>query len=132
MGIIFDIKHFSTHDGPGIRTTVFLKGCPLSCLWCHNPESQSQQPEMMYHASLCIACLECLKVCPQAAISQKNGNLLTDPEHCDLCGECVKVCFSGARELIGYQTSVAGILERNQKGYPFLRPIRWRSDLLRR
>ncbi len=119
MGIIFDIKHFSTHDGPGIRTTVFLKGCPLSCLWCHNPESQSHQPEMMYHANLCIACLECLKVCPQAAISQENGNLLTDPELCDLCGECVNVCFSGAREMVGYQTSVAGILEEIKKDIPF-------------
>jgi pyruvate formate lyase activating enzyme len=117
--MIFDIKHFSTHDGPGIRTTVFLKGCPLSCLWCHNPESQSSQPELMYHPSLCIGCLECLKVCPQAAISQNGGSLHTDQKQCDLCGECVKVCFSAARELIGSQPSVHEILKEIKKDISF-------------
>ncbi len=117
--MIFDINHFSTHDGPGIRTTVFLKGCPLSCLWCHNPESQSSQPELMYHPNLCIGCLECLSVCPQAAISQNGGSLHTDLNQCDLCGECVKVCFSAAREMIGSQSSVDDILKEIKKDISF-------------
>ena len=74
-GIIFDIKKFSIHDGPGIRTTVFLKGCPLSCWWCHNPESQRISREKLYAVSRCIGCGECLAVCPENAISQREIGL---------------------------------------------------------
>ena len=118
-GTIFDIKHFSTHDGPGIRTTVFLKGCPLACLWCHNPESQSPRPELLLRPNLCIACLACLEACPQEAIFLDRDFLITDRDRCDLCGVCVEVCHSGAREISGYEISVTELMKEIRKDIPF-------------
>ena len=99
-GLIFDIRKFSIRDGPGIRTTVFFKGCPLSCWWCHNPESQSPQPELVYHASRCLRCGECVAACPNQAIQMMDETLVTSA--LDLSGRPLfvyKVEFS--RDKIG-------------------------------
>ena len=96
-GIIFDIKNFSIHDGPGIRTTVFLKGCPLRCLWCSNPESQKARPELMTYPERCVGCGKCVEVCPTGAAKATQ----TIREKCIGCGKCVEVCESEARKLIG-------------------------------
>ena len=106
QGFIFDIKKFSIHDGPGIRTTVFLKGCPLHCQWCHNPESQLPGAELVLRGERCIRCGACVDVCPAGAISL-NGNLpLTDRSVCTRCGVCVEVCYADARELVGREITV--------------------------
>lgn len=98
---IFDIRFYSIHDGPGIRTTVFFKGCPLSCAWCHNPESQSFQPELYFHPNRCVNCGACALVCPEHAITQQDGKWVTDRSKCNVCGECVVVCYADARQIIG-------------------------------
>jgi pyruvate formate lyase activating enzyme len=115
-GIVFDIKRFAVHDGPGIRTTVFLKGCPLRCQWCHNPEGQSMEPELVLRESLCMGCGACVPVCPQGAISMKDDHAVTDREKCLACGACVEVCYTGARELAGQEMApheVMAVLERD-------------------
>ena len=87
-GTVFDIKRFSIHDGPGIRTTVFLKGCPLRCAWCHNPESQRREPQIMLRPSRCIACGACVDHCPESAIRWNGDGVLTDRDLCIECGTC--------------------------------------------
>jgi pyruvate formate lyase activating enzyme len=109
-GTVFDIRKYSVHDGPGIRTTVFLKGCPLDCWWCHNPESQSILPEPMLRPNLCIACDVCLAVCPQGAIRRDGDRLIWERELCDSCGECAEVCLAGAREMAGQAMTVSEVL----------------------
>ena len=89
-GLVFNIQRFSVHDGPGIRTTVFLKGCPLRCQWCHNPESMNPFPEITYHESKCIKCYECIEVCPTGAISRSQSGITIDREKCDECGKELK------------------------------------------
>jgi pyruvate formate lyase activating enzyme len=118
-GIVFDIQRFSTRDGPGIRTTVFLKGCPLSCWWCHNPESQKRQPELFYRANLCIACQACLEACPQGAISLTPQGVLTDPDKCTLCETCLEYCYSDARQVVGKVMNVAQVMGEIRKDLPF-------------
>ena len=100
-GIIFEIQRYAIDDGPGIRTTVFLKGCPLSCLWCHNPEGMHMDPELVWHEKFCTHCLKCVEACPQSAIQSINGRLITDRTCCNLCGTCVRICPASAREIIG-------------------------------
>ncbi len=118
-GIVFDIKKFSIHDGPGIRTTVFFKGCPLNCWWCHNPESQAVGLEMMFQAKRCIRCGACEAVCTQGAISQ-NGNLVfTDEEKCTLCGVCVESCYAEARETVGQEMTVAQVMAEIERDVIF-------------
>ena len=117
-GLIFDIKKYSINDGPGIRTTVFFQGCPLSCQWCHNPESQSYTPVLMYRVNRCVLCSECTKVCPQHGISL-NGNAATDRSKCKVCGDCVEVCYNGARELSGYRVSVDQVMVEILRDTPF-------------
>lgn len=90
-GIVFDIQRFSIHDGPGIRTIVFLKGCPLSCWWCCNPEAQTIKPIMMYQIDRCIHCGLCLSVCPQGALSAQNPGFI-DRNQCIGCGACANTC----------------------------------------
>lgn len=99
-GIVTDIQRFSVHDGPGIRTLIFLKGCPLRCPWCCNPETQLKEREIAFYEFKCIGCNNCFKVCPQSAILQ-TGNLRVDRSRCNLCGACVEVCPSGALKIIG-------------------------------
>ena len=111
-GIIFDIKRFATGDGPGIRSLVFLKGCPLMCKWCANPESQRTEPEIIYYRNKCTGCNKCVEKCPTQAIKhdQKYG-LIIDREKCTTCGKCMEVCYYGARELIGKDMSVSEVME---------------------
>ncbi len=118
-GTIFDIQHYSIHDGPGIRTTVFLKGCPLKCLWCQNPESQSHQPILFYHRNLCTGCGECQTACPQNAIIIKNGKSSTDRSRCDNCGECTLRCPNDARTMKGEVVSAAEVLKEVKKDAVF-------------
>lgn len=118
-GTVFDIKKFSIHDGPGIRTTVFFKGCPLSCWWCHNPESQNPQPELVFRESRCIRCRACLEVCGQGAISWDSDVIATDGGKCTLCGDCVEVCYAEARELVGQERTVAQVMEEVERDLPF-------------
>ena len=118
-GTVFDIKSFSIHDGPGIRTTVFFKGCPLRCWWCHNPESQSPAQELLLRPNLCIGCGACLDVCPQGAISKNGRGIVTDLEACSACGACVDVCYSDARVLVGKTWSVAEVLAAVERDRPF-------------
>lgn len=101
-GIVFNIQHYCVHDGPGIRTNVFLKGCPLRCLWCANPESNEVKPQLMYQAEKCVGCGACVAVCPRQAVSMSpDGRSVTDRQLCDNCGACAEVCKPKAREISG-------------------------------
>jgi pyruvate formate lyase activating enzyme len=117
-GRIFDIKKFSINDGPGIRTTVFLQGCPLACPWCHNPEGRPSTPVLMYRANRCAGCGECAAVCPSGAI-HLNGSVNTDRTLCTVCGACVEACYNGARELSGREVSLADVLAEVERDRPF-------------
>src|SRR6056297_3586528 len=99
--LIFDIRRYSISDGPGIRMTVFFKGCPLSCKWCHNPESQSQEVQKLYTASKCIGAQECIRVCPKDALRLTPEGIVTDYDACNLCGDCALACPSKAIEMSG-------------------------------
>src|SRR5512137_2731022 len=99
-GTVFNIQKFSIHDGPGIRTTVFFKGCPLRCQWCHNPESQESVRQLMLYPARCIRCGACVETCPQEAVTLDGPQAVTNLELCDQCGECIEGCYSGARELV--------------------------------
>ncbi len=114
-GTIFDIKKFAIHDGPGLRTTVFLKGCPLGCWLCHNPESQKFEPELMLRESRCDLCGDCIDVCAPIAISKNGTAVRIDRARCDLCGACADVCLSGAIEIVGREVSVEDVLEEIEK-----------------
>ncbi len=114
-GLTFDIHRFSINDGPGIRTTVFLKGCYLKCEWCHNPESQSFKPQLSFNPEKCINCFECVKICPNNAHKIKDNKHYVDWYLCDLAGECVKVCPSGALKIIGANTEVDVIITEVMK-----------------
>jgi pyruvate formate lyase activating enzyme len=120
-GTVFDIQRFSIHDGPGIRTTVFLKGCPLSCRWCHNPQGMSPGPQLAYRSSRCFGCGECVSLCLHAALSLDGGRAEIDRERCDSCGRCVAACVSGALEIIGRQATPAEVMELVARDQPFYR-----------
>ena len=118
-GIVFDLKRYAIHDGPGIRTTVFLKGCPLKCLWCHNPESWAPGPELYLRNSRCIRCGKCLQACVNKAITINNGKILTDPQKCSHCGACTEVCLADAREMIGKTFTVNNLMKEIEKDIIF-------------
>jgi pyruvate formate lyase activating enzyme len=118
-GIVFDIRRYSVHDGPGIRTTVFLKGCPLRCAWCHNPESQSPEPEIIMRTSRCLRCGACAEACPEGAVTLDGDGPVTDPARCERCGLCVDACFSGARELAGRELPVEEVMAIVERDRPF-------------
>ena len=102
-GRVFNVQRYSLHDGPGIRTTVFLKGCPARCLWCHNPESQAFGPEVIRVETRCASCGTCETVCPHGAPPPGSGL-------CTACGACVEACPAGARELVGGETTVDEVM----------------------
>ncbi len=110
-GIVFNIQRFSVHDGPGIRTTVFLKGCTLHCFWCHNPEGIRLKPEIQFYPDRCIGCGACLEACEHGAQVLKDGVHVYVRENCVMCGECVDNCFSGALELTGTAVTVDEVME---------------------
>ncbi len=118
-GIIFDVKRYAIHDGPGIRTTVFLKGCPLKCRWCHNPESWRGTPEHSLRVGRCSGCGRCAEACPRRAISSSAVHPFADPAKCDLCGACVTACPTGAREILGRSVSVREILREIERDVVF-------------
>lgn len=118
QGCVFDIQRMSVHDGPGIRTTVFLKGCPLHCLWCHNPESQSSRPELALHEAQCINCGECLLTCPKGNHAFMEGVHLIRRDRCIRCGLCAKACV-GALELIGREMNVEEVMMEVRKDVNF-------------
>ncbi len=145
-GIVFDIKKYSINDGPGIRTTVFMSGCPLSCLWCHNPESQSREPVLLYRANRCLGCGTCMDICPENAISieaenqdtdytenaDKHGEIFvkkselfrvprifTDRSKCTRCQTCITSCYSGAREFSGKEMTVSNVMAQVEREIPF-------------
>lgn len=119
-GIIFDIKKYAIHDGPGIRTTVFFKGCPLRCQWCHNPESWSLQPELMFSAIRCIKCGTCVVHCPNGAIEIEEGQCPeTHASICSVSGECVKACPTQARKIAGYRAGVDELINEVVKDKVF-------------
>ena len=109
-GTVFNIKRYAIHDGPGIRTTVFLKGCPLSCPWCQNPEGTRPEPELIWHESRCIGCRDCEEACPTGAVSFLDGKLRVDDSLCDMCGRCASACFAGALEVAGRRMTVEEVL----------------------
>lgn len=111
MGSIYNIQRFSLHDGPGVRTTVFLKGCPLRCLWCHNPESQSFLPDLLFHASKCSACLNCISSCPEQAISQNGNSIKTNAAVCTFCRKCLEACSFQAREIAGKEINCSELIK---------------------
>lgn len=114
-GLIFDIRGYSIHDGPGIRTTVFFKGCYLHCPWCHNPEGQSPKLELVFSELRCRGCQECVKNCPQHALSRSGTETLIDREKCDLCGICAEECSSQALEIIGKEMTVEEVMKEIEK-----------------
>jgi pyruvate formate lyase activating enzyme len=115
-GICFDIQRFSLHDGPGVRMGVFLKGCPLSCAWCHNPESQTKKPEVVFFEDRCAGCKACVDACP----NKKDGDSpKPDPESCTGCGKCVDACVSDARRLLGEKISVADLVAKIEREREF-------------
>lgn len=118
-GLIFDIQRYSIHDGPGIRTLIFMKGCPLRCLWCSNPESQLQKQEMMFNAVKCIGCGKCIEVCPTGAAGEKNP--AKAKKICRNCGRCGEVCPSTARQMVGKYMTVAEVMEEIERDVRFYR-----------
>ena len=118
-GMIFDIRRFSVHDGPGLRTTVFFKGCPLRCQWCHNPESQHRRPERMFWAERCLHCQSCIAACPQGAIRWDGAQVITDVQKCTLSGACVDVCYADARQLAGHRMTVAAVMSEIERDVAF-------------
>jgi len=118
-GIVFNVQRFSIHDGPGIRTTVFLKGCPLRCFWCHNPEGLRSGPELQVFPRLCIACGACGAVCSEGAQVIEGGRHEFRRDLCKGCGRCAQECFSGALVLVGRCMSVREVMEQILADRPF-------------
>ena len=119
MKNITNIQKFSIHDGDGIRTTVFFKGCPLKCEWCHNPETQKFEKEMQVDREKCTGCGACAAVCPNGAIHMEEGRPILDAEACVFCGKCTRFCPTGAREVIGQEYTVKELVKELMKDQMF-------------
>jgi pyruvate formate lyase activating enzyme len=118
-GITFNVQRFSTEDGPGIRTTVFFKGCPLRCTWCHNPEGLSPRPELIWYDVRCIGVRDCLRACPVDALELTPQGMRIDRERCDACGACTEACPASALEVIGRTWTPEALLAEVQKDAVF-------------
>jgi pyruvate formate lyase activating enzyme len=110
-GLILHLQRFSTEDGPGIRTTVFFKGCPLNCLWCHNPESISTKPQIQWLENRCIGCGTCIKTCSEHCLTKTEQGIVVDRQLCTGCGDCAETCPANAMELLGRTVTVGTIFE---------------------
>ncbi|NLD72589.1 MAG: glycyl-radical enzyme activating protein [Chloroflexi bacterium] len=118
-GTIFDLDTFAVHDGPGIRMTVYLKGCPLSCAWCHSPESRAAAPELILARDRCVLCGACVAACPEGAHRLEDGRHVVDRARCRVCGACVLACPQGALQIKGYRVTAREIVRRAGRLRPF-------------
>jgi pyruvate formate lyase activating enzyme len=118
-GMIFDIMRFAVHDGPGIRTTLFLKGCPLRCVWCQNPEGLCLQKQLWWFKNKCIFCRKCLPVCPESVRAAVDGEIRIDRRSCVKCGKCVEICPTGAMAFDGCDISVENAVTELEKDRVF-------------
>ncbi|MGC9324203.1 MAG: glycyl-radical enzyme activating protein [Desulfomonilia bacterium] len=119
VGLIFNVQHFSIHDGPGIRTTIFMKGCPLHCPWCSNPESINPHVQIRTAPEKCKACFSCIEACSRGALSMDQGRVIFDHDLCDDCLECASACTAGGITTIGTRMGMEQALERLLKDEPF-------------
>ena len=120
MSLIFDIKRYAINDGPGIRITLFMKGCPLSCVWCHNPEGIRNGKDKLYTAKKCLGCGTCLKVCPNGALTLAPEGIITDKQKCVLCGRCAEECPAMAIEISGTEYTAEYLMHEIEKEIPFM------------
>jgi len=118
-GTIFNIEKYAIHDGPGIRTTVFFKGCPLRCWWCHNPEGQNSRHELVFRESRCVGCGECVKNCSKKALSLTSRHVALNRDSCDKCGACAQACSSEALSIIGKEMSVEETIKEIERDRAF-------------
>ncbi|MDR0348840.1 MAG: glycyl-radical enzyme activating protein [Tannerella sp.] len=120
MSLYFDIKRYSIHDGPGIRITIFIKGCPLSCIWCHNPEGISPLKQKMYTKKNCIGCASCIAACPSGALMLTSDGIKSNHEKCTLCGKCAEECPAMALEMSGTEYSIDYLMQEIEKETVFM------------
>jgi len=120
-GIVFNVQKCSIHDGPGIRTLVFFKGCPLKCLWCANPESQDTLPEVASSYIKCIGCGACFTVCPQGCITPEGGRYIIDYDLCDHCGQCADVCYAESKQMMGREMTSDEVVDIIRKDIAYYR-----------
>ncbi len=118
-GYVFEIQHFSIHDGPGIRSTVFLRGCPLNCVWCHNPEGRSPDRAVVLESQRCRQCGACVRACPRGAHSIRDGQHRFDAGRCTGCGQCVESCPYGAMRWLGSAMEAGTVLEEIARDIPY-------------
>ena len=119
QGCIFDIQTYAIYDGPGIRTAVYFKGCPLHCAWCHNPESQNPDREVLFHRERCVGCGLCVESCSRNALSLIEGVVVRDQNTCRACGDCAMSCPNKCHEVVGKHVEVNEVIATVLKDKPF-------------